>query len=81
MDIQGQDGGRISDVDGQGVVGCENSTIFMDVMCVPNCLCIIFKVLSLAGKISEKRKEKKLLVEIKTLLIKSLKMYFLFETA
>ena len=39
------------------------------------------KVVSLAGKISEKRKEKKLLVEIKNLLIKSLKMCFLFETA
>lgn len=39
------------------------------------------KVVPLAGKISEKRNEKKLLVEIKNLLIKSLKMCFLFETA
>ena len=32
LDVQGQDGGRLSDIDGQGVGGLENWTIFMDVI-------------------------------------------------
>ena len=34
MDVQGQGGGRILDVDGQGGCCLENWTIFMEVMCV-----------------------------------------------
>ena len=33
LDVQGQGGGRISDVDGQGVRGLENWTLFLDVLC------------------------------------------------
>ena len=76
LDVQGQDGGRTSDIDGQGVGGLENWTIFMDVICVSSLTVFVsfLKVLSLAGKISEKMREKKLLVKIKALLlIKSLK--------
>ena len=43
LDLQSQDGGRISDVDGQGVVGRDNWTIFMDIIYVSNCICIIFE--------------------------------------
>ena len=35
LDVQGQRGGKISDLDGQGRVGVlENCTIFMDIICV-----------------------------------------------
>ena len=35
LDVQGQRGGRILDVDGQGgEEGLENWTIFMDIICV-----------------------------------------------
>ena len=34
LDVQSQGGETISDVDGQGVGGLENWTIFMDVICV-----------------------------------------------
>ena len=35
LDVQGQGGGRISDVDGRrGVGGLENWTFFVDVICV-----------------------------------------------
>ena len=56
--------------------GLENWTIFMDVICVSSLTVFVsfLKVLSLAGKISEKMREKKLLVKTKALLlIKSLK--------
>ena len=84
LDVQGQDGGRISDIDGQGVGGLENWTIFMDVICVSSLTVFVsfLKVLSLAGKISEKMREKKLLVKIKALLlIKSLKGCILVDTS
>ena len=84
LDVQGQDGGRISDIDGQGVGGLENWTIFMDVIWVSSLTVFVsfLKVLSLAGKISEKKREKKLLVKIKALLlIKSLKGCILVDTS
>ena len=34
LDVHGQGGGRILDIDGQGVGGLENWTIFMDVIYV-----------------------------------------------
>ena len=40
-DVQGQGGGKILDVDGQGLRILENYTIFMDVICVSSLM--IFK--------------------------------------
>ena len=34
LDVQGQRGAKILDVDGQGVRSLENQTIFMDVICL-----------------------------------------------
>ena len=34
LDVQGQGGGRILDVDGQGRGGLENWPVFMDAICV-----------------------------------------------
>ena len=36
LDVQGQGGGRISDVDEHGVRGLENWTVSMKVICVPS---------------------------------------------
>ena len=45
LDVQGQGGGRILDIDGHGVGGLERWTIFVDAMCVLSLTAIVLKVL------------------------------------